>query len=243
MARPVLRSSSDAKAPGMIRFVCLSDTHSQTDYLRLPPGDVLLHSGDFSLQGDPEEIQQFNTFLQSLPYAHKVVIAGNHDLTFDLQNFSELRDRFRLRRDIDARTTKELLRNCTYLEDSGTFVCGYSVWGSPWTPTFFDWGFNLPIGPAILAKWDLIPSNTDILLTHGPPYDILDRCSDGYKAGCPLLAQKIQAIKPLVHLFGHIHEAYGTRSIGETLYVNGSNCDLGYRPVQAPIIFDLPDRS
>lgn len=243
MIRPILRSSSDPKSPDMIRFVCLSDTHNQTDYLHLPPGDVLLHSGDFTLQGDPLEVQQFCSFLQALPYRQKVVIAGNHDLTFDLENFRELRDRFRLKAEIDARATKELLTGCTYLEDSGSFVCGYSVWGSPWTPTFYDWGFNLPIGPEIQAKWNRIPQNTEILLTHGPPYDILDRCSDGFKAGCPLLAQKVKTVKPLVHLFGHIHEAYGTRTIDETLYINGSNCDLGYRPVQSPIVFDLPIRT
>ena len=243
MSQAILRSPSDPKSPDMVRFVCLSDTHSQTDYMRVPEGDVLLHSGDFSLQGDPREVEDFCRFLRGLPFEHKVVIAGNHDLTFDLANFEALRQRFRLSRDLNAQAVKSLLTNCTYLEDSGAIICGYSIWGSPWTPTFFDWGFNLPIGPEIQEKWARIPMNTEILLTHGPPYDVLDQCHDGYKAGCPLLREKVKTVKPLVHLFGHIHEAYGTAEVDGTLYINGCNCTLRYQPTQTPIVFDLPKRS
>lgn len=36
-------------------------------------------------------------------------------------------------------------------------------------PWYYGWGFNLPRGQALLDKWNQIPDNTDILVTHCPP--------------------------------------------------------------------------
>jgi hypothetical protein len=134
-----------------------------------------------------------------------------------------MKERFNHDRSIDSKATKALLTNCTYLEDSGVVVEGYWIWGSPWSPRFFDWGFNADRGQQIEQYWNLIPPDTEVLITHGPPKDILDNCMDGFHAGCEVLAAKINQIKPLVHLFGHIHEAYGYEFRDDVLYINGSN--------------------
>lgn len=237
-----IHDGSIPKQPNTIRFVCLSDTHNRTKYIAVPDGDVLLHSGDFTGAGSDKEVVSFNTFLGKLPHPYKVVIAGNHDLSFDLENYQSLCRNFGNLYGINAAETKAKLTNCIYLEDSGVSVLGYYIYGSPWTPTFFDWAFNLDRGENIKKKWDMIPANTEILLTHGPPHNILDKCHDGFSAGCEDLLQKIQEISPLVHLFGHIHEGYGSHFDGVTNYINGSNCTLRYQPTNKPLVFDLPMR-
>lgn len=66
--------------PGSLwtRFVCLSDTHSET--FQVPPGDVLLHSGDLSKLGTYDQSKITIDWLRSLPHPVKIIIAGNHDL-------------------------------------------------------------------------------------------------------------------------------------------------------------------
>lgn len=232
------------RLPDHIRFVCLSDTHDRTNSMNIPQGDVILHSGDFTRAGDEKDVKRFESFLSKLPHRNKIVIAGNHDLTFDLENYSSLQKNFtNLKKIINPAHIKGLLKSCTYLEDSSINIGGYKIYGSPWTPTFFDWAFNLDRGANISAKWDIIESDTDILLTHGPPHGILDMCHDGVHAGCEALLIKVLEIKPLVHLFGHIHEGYGVLANENTTFINGSNCNLRYQPNQPPYVFDLPIRN
>jgi predicted phosphohydrolase len=236
----MLRSESDPKPEHMLRFVCLSDTHTRNTAISVPPGDVLLHTGDFTSDGRPKQVRAFNRFLATLPFRYKVVIAGNHDMTFDTDNFVNLNPHHG--ENVDSRATKALLTNCTYLEDSGIEILGYRIWGSPWTPKFFNWAFNLPRGPALAAKWALIPSDTDIIMTHSPPNQLLDTCFDGTTPGCQDLRERVEAISPLVHVFGHVHEAYGWREVGNTLFINAAICDIKYKAVNKPVIFDLPVR-
>jgi len=68
----------------------------------------------------------------------------------------------------EPKVVKQLLRNCTYLEDSGTVINGIRIWGSPWQPWFCDWAFNVERGE-LMKYWKLIPTDTDVLMTHGPP--------------------------------------------------------------------------
>jgi len=130
-----------------------------------------------------------------------------------------------------------------YLEDEATTVCGYRVYGSPWQPEFCQWAFNLTRGPECRSAWEQIPSDTEILITHGPPLGHGDRCMSKQRAGCADLLHTVQQrVRPLYHIFGHIHEGYGQTTDGHTQYINASTCDGRYRPGQAPIVFDLPLR-
>jgi len=103
-----------------------------------------------------------------------------------------------------------LLKNATcYLENSGVEIDGVKFWGSPWQPEFFNWAFNLPRGRRLAEIWALIPDDTEVLITHTPPYGILDRVDSGEHVGCEDLRRALQRVKPKVHVFGHIHEDRG----------------------------------
>ena len=88
-------------------------------------------------------------------------------------------------------------------------------------------------------KWSLIPTDTEVLITHGPPFGILDETPTGDRAGCEELRKKVEEIHPRAHIFGHIHHFYGTAEKFGIKFVNASNCDESYAPVNAPIVFDL----
>lgn len=206
-----------------MRIVCLSDTHDFHDRLVVPDGDVLLHAGDTTMGGKPAQVEAFARWFAARPHRHKIVVAGNHDWMFE-------------RTPAQARS---LLRDVVYLQDDEITVDGLRIWGSPWQPWFHDWAFNLERGPQIAAKWELIPAGIDVLITHGPPAGILDRTSRGEAVGCADLRRELQRIRPRLHVFGHIHEAYGTVEIDGTRYVNASICTERYHPVQLPIVVDL----
>ncbi|EAR97491.1 ser/thr phosphatase family protein (macronuclear) [Tetrahymena thermophila SB210] len=229
----------------LIKFVCISDTHNKAQLLNLPKGDILIHAGDFSNKGFPEEIAMFNDFLKNSSFEAKIVIAGNHDITFDVENYTKgLANRFhqKLKNPIDPIQTKALLKECIYLEDSLVKIRGYQIYGTPFTPTYHDWAFNLNIGEPLQKKWAQIPSNTDILITHGPPHKILDCCRNGQQAGCPDLRKTVlERIKPLYHIFGHIHEAAGLEKIENTTFINASSVDLKRNTTDKNIFtFSLP---
>lgn len=210
-----------------VRLVFISDTHGFHEF-PVPAGDVLVHAGDGCSHGTLDEASAWADFLARQPHAHKIVIAGNHDRCFEAV-FEQ---------------AKRLFDSFDFLHDSGCERSGLRFWGSPWQPWFFDWAFNLPRGPELAAKWALIPELTDVLVTHGPPYGILDRCYDGALSGCEDLRAAIERVRPRVHVFGHIHEAYGTTRVGQTLFINASICTLRYRPTNPAIVVDLPiDRS
>jgi len=200
-----------------IKIIVISDTHGLHRGLNVPDGDILIHGGDITRKGNISEVKDFNNFIGSLPHKYKIIIAGNHD--FCLENNKEEAVRH--------------LTNCTYLEDSGIEIEGINIWGSPWQPWFYDWAFNLQRGPEIKKKWDLIPQNTNVLITHGPPHKILDKTVRNIYAGCEELYSAIKRIKPKVHIFGHIHEGYGTFSDSETDYINASICTFNYKPVNS----------
>jgi len=207
-----------------MRVVCLSDTHGLHEQVEIPDGDLLVHAGDLTRHGALEEIEAFDRFLGSLPHPRKIVVAGNHDFAFEHE----------------AARARALVTQATYLEDEEAEVSGLRVWGSPWQPWFYDWAFNLERGAPIRAKWDLIPEGIDVLVTHGPPLGHGDRTSRGEAVGCADLLDAVRRLGPRLHVFGHIHEGYGRTREGDTICVNASTCDVAYRPVNPPVVIDLP---
>lgn len=208
-----------------LRIVCISDTHNLLHEVDVPPGDILVHTGDFTGRGTEKEIRAFAEALARLPHEHKLVIAGNHDFLFEE----------------DSDRARELLGDCIYLEDSGATVLGIEFWGSPWQPRFGDWAFNLDRGEALAEKWALVPESTEVLLTHGPPHGILDCLASDGRIGCEDLTIALPRIRPKLHVFGHIHEDYGILEREGILHVNASTCDLRYRAANAPVVVDWDD--
>lgn len=229
------------KKRGTIRFVVISDTHNRSDIqTHIPSGDVLLHCGDLTLRSFKKEYIEFNKWIGSLPHPYKIVIAGNHDRTLEIRPLNSF---FAT---IGAADKKELLdefTNFTYIEDESINVHGYTIYGSPWTPVHLG-GFQKQRGASIHAYWKKIPTNTDILLTHGPPAGIGDLTRRGDNAGCVNLLHEIQTrVKPLYHGFGHIHEGNGVYTDGATTFINAALCDLSYKAKQPAYVFDLPTKT
>ena len=210
-----------------MKLVCISDTHGLHDELTIPEGDVLIHAGDFSRSGKTKELIEFNAFLLAQPHRHKIVIAGNHDWCFER----------------DRNASEALLSAAVYLQDSSVDIEGVQFYGSPWQPRFFDWAFNLDRGEPLKQVWSRIPQNTDVLITHGPPLGIGDEVKDGYEVGCEDLLNAIERVQPKVHIFGHIHEGYGTytRAYAQksTTFINACNLDERYQVVNAPIVIEV----
>ena len=208
----------------MPRFVFLSDTHNCNEQIAVPDGDVLVHAGDATNRGQIDEIIAFNHWFSNLPHKIKIFVAGNHDWLF------ENRPKY-------ARSL--LAENIIYLQDSAVEIENLKIYGSPWQPRFFDWDFNLNRGKEIAEKWKLIPNEVDVLITHGPPFGILDETPGGDFAGCEELRKKVEDIRPRLHVFGHIHSGYGCAEKFGVRFVNASNCDEDYLPVNSPIVVDL----
>lgn len=225
-----------------MRVVCISDTHGLHRAIgpNLPAGDVIVHAGDFCNRGSMDEALRALGWFNALPYKHRIIIAGNHDLFMDVSH-------------LDFPSTpsavEAILPKCEgfhYLQDSGCTIDGVTFWGSPWQPAFFNWGFNIPRGRGLQQKWDLIPTGTDVVITHGPSYGRLDACPDFTNpkemvhVGCNDLAKTFKyRVKPKVHVFGHIHSSYGMMEDDGTLFINASVCTERYHPINKPNAFEI----
>ncbi|KAH7492255.1 Metallophosphoesterase domain-containing protein 1 [Phytophthora ramorum] len=237
--------STEPQQKGTLRVVCISDTHAKHRNLRnVPEGDVLLHCGDFTNRGTHNEVRDFNNWLGALPHKHKVVIAGNHDVCMDAVEYDQHWDKaFRHTEYNDPSASRALLTNCTYLENRSVVIDGVKIYGSPMTPPIPGraGAFNVARGFADLQHWSKVPADVDVLVTHGPPHGILDATFTGLHVGSEaLLKETMSRIRPRFHVFGHIHEAYGTSRVGKTVFVNAASNTLLAKPRHAPVVFDIP---
>lgn len=223
----------------------------------LPDGDVLIHAGDLTFRGTLPEVREATLWLHdqkaAKKYKHVIVIAGNHDWLFERE----------------SRLARQLVetRGLIYLEDSGVTLSEteavpgrlepgpgrVTVYGSPWQPAFMNWAFNLHTPESLRAKWDMIPSDVDILVTHGPPYGIRDGVpefdEESYPSdesialrhvGCGELLKAVKRVKPKVHVFGHVHAGHGRVERDGTLFINASVMNESYDPEWLPLVFDFP---
>jgi len=208
-----------------LKFVAISDTHCRHQSLRLPKGDVLLHAGDISYKGKKSEVMDFLEWFKKQDFKHKIFIAGNHDFFFEKEKPQEIK--------------KLIPDNIIYLKDEFVMVESIKIWGSPFTPWFFNWAFNERRGALLARHWQKIPADTDILMTHGPVFGILDMVVNEQHVGCKDLLEKVKELKPKVHVCGHIHEDYGTVKRFGTKFINASVLNEAYELTNKPITFEL----
>jgi Icc-related predicted phosphoesterase len=200
-----------------VKVVAIADLHGHTPFI--PPCDLLLIGGDI-LMG--EKIAKQRWMLNDVvgPWVvEQMLNAGNHDFIFEQKpdQIPEI--------------------PWIYLQDEGTEIDGFKIWGSPWQLPFYDWAFNLE-EEYLEKKWAKIPDDTDILLTHSPPYGYLDRLRQG-PAGSLSLKERVEEIKPKLHVFGHIHVGHGTKQTENTIFANAALVDGGYKLKNKPMEFDL----
>jgi Icc-related predicted phosphoesterase len=205
-----------------MRLVLISDTHSNLHTLQVPDGDILIHAGDFSNFGTLDELIAFNNALEELPHRHKIIIAGNHDHIFER----------------DPSTALKTLTNALYLQDSEVTIEGLRIYGSPWTPPSPSRAFCLSDPKARRKYWDRIPKGLDFLITHGPPVGLLDTSRNEISMGCSELREVVELRSPKIHVFGHVHEAYGILTLGATTFMNTAIGSGRTRQRELPIVID-----
>ncbi len=212
-----------------MRLVCISDTHGDHAGVTVPQGDVLVHAGDLTAHGTLDGYDAFLAWFGSQPHRHKLFVAGNHDTC--LEHAPE-----------EARQRAEAA-GVVWLNDSGITIEGVGLWGSPITPRFHDWSFMRDPGEDIERHWRKIPSDTDVLVTHGPPFGVMDEVERANgtteNTGCPSLLRFVDQIRPQVHLFGHIHEGRGEVIRDGIRFLNVSTMNEHYRIQHQPVIVDI----
>jgi Icc-related predicted phosphoesterase len=189
-----------------MRIVAISDTHGRHRELEVPAGDLLVHAGDFTSRGGLGDVEEFDDWIGQFDHPHKLVVAGNCDGCFE-QAPSEARSR---------------LTQARYLQDERIEIDGLTFWGSPWQPVFLNMAFNVPRGDALAEKWASMPDDTDVLITHGPPAGVLDETSRGETVGDEALWERVRQVQPDLHVFGHVHESTGRRTVGKTTFINAA---------------------
>ena len=192
----------------------LSDTHGLHRQMEhLPMADVVVHSGDFCEEGTIEEVEDFVEWFAALPHKYKLFIAGNHDVC------------------LHGAMIEGLPNGMHYLCNSGIEIDGARFYGVPMFVAD-------EVSGAYDATIEKIPTGTDVLITHQPPYGILDN-AEGVCYGSTSLLSRVLRIKPRLHLFGHVHKANGKTDSHDTLYVNGSIVS-GMKIVHNVSIITLP---
>lgn len=201
----------------------ISDTHGYHNLLKVPNKiDIVIHSGDesnyYEIYKNEKECREFIEWFSNLNISHKILIAGNHSAFISTypKEFKKL--------------CKE--KGIIYLENSLAEIDGIKIWGSPYTPTFFNWYF-MKARDKMYKIWDNIPEDIDILVTHTPPKGCLDLSYNRehkleYR-GCSNLLKNVFRVKPKLHLFGHIHSMSDILNAGQmqlanlnTIFSNGS---------------------
>lgn len=205
--RPPLDSPPRPNGQSPVKIVCISDTHTQTP--TVPDGDILLHAGDLTNTGTFAELQAQLDWLNGLPHAQKLVVAGNHDLLLDVA----FCDQFPYRMSEEPSATREDLNwgSIIYLDDDRTTLTvrgrKITIFGSPLTPQCGTWAFQ---HPPIRDVWKgKVPEGTDVLVTHGPPRGHLDLAGKG----CEWLTRELWRKRPRLVVFGHIHRARGVEEL------------------------------
>lgn len=230
-------SSPEEQFRPKMTLVAISDTHGRHGEMKhqIPPGDVLIHAGDFTGRGLQSDAERFAKWFESQPHKHKIVIPGNHDAIVEAAP-RQIKDAF-LECGIHLLIHEELV------------IDGWRFFGSPYTPEFCDWHFMKRRGSELRKLWDQIAPDVDVVITHGPAYGHGD-LAPSYKGslprhvGCMDLLRRIAFIEPQYHIFGHIHDGYGITASDEadhTAFVNASTCNESYHPRNAPILLALKD--
>ena len=200
-----------------VRIVCISDTHNQTP--RLPPGDVLIHAGDLTRQGNSSELQTAFHWLDNTDFKAKIVIAGNHDSGLDEsypqedkygQSKEQIQANIELFKSSDIHYLQHESKIIKLPNEDGTEV-RFKVFGSPYSPNRRNWAFSY--SPSEGQLWESIPLDTDMVVAHTPARSHLDESNCSGPAGCESLRATLWRVRPKLFVCGHIHEARGVEVV------------------------------
>lgn len=207
----------------MAKIVAISDIHLTRP--QLPIGDILIVAGDALNRGTIEELMSFKNYLwqEKDKFKHVVYVPGNHDRIMES----------------NTQFCREILKDFIVLINEEIILEDLRIYGSPYTSIFYNWAFMLD-SAGLKENAEKIPDNLDVLITHGPPANILDAHPlTGKPLGDYFLREAVLQKKPRIHLFGHIHDGHGHLNFNDTEFYNCSICDEMYIPSNKPHVIDL----
>lgn len=204
-----------------MRIVFISDTHGNHSDLGTLHGDVLIHCGDFcdGFFDEDQTLVEFDEWLGEQNFDVILCVGGNHDFLAETI----------------YKSGKPVFKNAVYLVDETYHFNGINFYGSPWLPDLEGWANYLPDNKR-KEKWELIPDSTDVLITHTPPFGILDKPRSERSIGCNFLSEAIQRVKPKIHCFGHVHASPGVVNDSGIEFINATMVNSKMEVVYEPII-------
>ena len=203
-----------------IKIVVASDTHGIHRKLKIPKCNIFIYCGDAGITSY-QKLVDFNNWLGTLDATYIIVVAGNHDAACELYGRDDC---------------KLFFTNAIYLENESIEIEGIKIWGSPYSMIFNNWSF-MANDDYLSHIWDYIPDDTNIVITHGPAFGLLDQVG-WQNEGSQSLRKRIDEIKPKYHISGHIHEAYGAYKREFTTQICASILDEYYQLKNEPVVFE-----
>lgn len=208
-----------------MKILAISDTHCRHEEIDLSEyeADVIVHAGDATLLGEIPEVSEFSVWWNSLPYRHKIIVPGNHDFLFQDQ----------------PGLAKSMFLNTHVLINEGVEIEGLFFYGTPIVKHFGPWAFGY-YNEKREEFYDLIPDQTEVLITHQPPFGRLDYLPNGTHLGCEILLDRVLQLNKLkAHIFGHIHSGHGIIDKKGVTVVNAAQLDNSYTNFNEPIVFEI----
>ncbi|PWY96595.1 Metallo-dependent phosphatase [Aspergillus sclerotioniger CBS 115572] len=210
------------------RFVCVSDTHAYTPSeagFKLPAGDVLIHAGDLTNHGSSAELRKTMSWIATAEFEVKIIICGNHDITLDPGFYAEYGSQFYGQRLEDTQKCIDIVTQASpsiiYLRHQSALVrltrsngpnTVFKIFGSPYSQSSGSWAYGYESSNAV-ALWNIIPLDTDIVVTHTPPWSHCDSRTEGISVGCKALRGALSKVRPLLAVCGHVHESRGSERV------------------------------
>ena len=208
-----------------MKICAISDLHGYK--IPIPKCDVLIIAGDISNMGNVSWFN--NNFLQYLEdnknkYDICFLVFGNHDDKIQMANITDGPEYIKI------------------LTNTGYEYKGKKFFGSPYckyASNIID-TMNTFREPFLKKLFMDIPEDTDILITHNPPYGFGDTVmNQPYHLGSESLMDRINVVKPQIHIFGHIHTGKKYTKNNGTDYFNVSILDEDYHIAYKPTIINI----
>lgn len=194
-----------------MKICCISDIHGYQPSIEFC--DIIIIAGDLTDRGDYFEVRDFNNYVEDylIHRAKDVVyVGGNHDFWYERQKIVPFK-----------KESPDYLGTIHYLYNSSRKIQGLNFWGTPHTLRFYDWAFNSS-EEELYDIFEGCPDNTDVIISHGPPRNILDSSATENGLGSVSLKLTCDRVQPKLCVFGHIHHSVGQVKIDNTLYVNAA---------------------
>lgn len=190
-----------------MKIAVISDTHNKHNKLNIPDVDCIIHAGDFtsSILNNKEEMDSFLEWFTKLDIKYKILVPGNHEII--MENL--------------YKKNKINFEGIFCLIDKSIVIEGIKFYGMPWSENFEDWAFFKTENEMkdVLRN---IEKDTDILITHTPPFCVLDKTDELDNVGSKLLKEELKRLNLKYHVFGHIHEDRGLKN-EKHISINASN--------------------